>query len=109
MLVSVRLVIARCQVDYAGRLTAHLPMAPRLILIKSDGSVSIHADDRAYKPLNLDESPLHAVELEAPEAGQLSVPVSEPISALGRCVGATGTHCRSCWVRCIRHLIRAWR
>jgi RecB family endonuclease NucS len=46
------LVIARCQVDYAGRLTAHLPMAKRLILIKSDGSVSIHADDRAYKPLN---------------------------------------------------------
>ncbi|MBO2438602.1 endonuclease NucS [Actinomadura nitritigenes] len=47
-----RLVIARCSVDYAGKLTAHLPMAPRLVLIKSDGSVSIHADDRAYKPLN---------------------------------------------------------
>ena len=47
-----RLVIARCSVDYAGKLTAHLPMAPRLILIKSDRSVSIHADDRAYKPLN---------------------------------------------------------
>jgi RecB family endonuclease NucS len=48
----VRLVIARCQVDYAGRLTAHLPMATRLLLVKSDGSVSIHSDDRAYKPLN---------------------------------------------------------
>ncbi|MEU0938444.1 MULTISPECIES: endonuclease NucS [unclassified Embleya] len=47
-----RLVIARCSVDYVGRLTAHLPSAPRLILVKSDGSVSIHADDRAYKPLN---------------------------------------------------------
>lgn len=47
-----RLVIARCQVDYAGRLTAHLPMATRLLLIKADGSVSIHSDDRAYKPLN---------------------------------------------------------
>ncbi|NUT40925.1 MAG: endonuclease NucS [Thermoactinospora sp.] len=47
-----RLVIARCSVDYIGRLTAHLPMAPRLILIKADGSVSIHADDRAFKPLN---------------------------------------------------------
>lgn len=47
-----RLVIARCSVDYVGRLTAHLPMAPRLILIKADGSVSVHADDRAYKPLN---------------------------------------------------------
>ena len=47
-----RLVIARCQVDYAGRLTAHLPMATRLILVKADGSVSVHADDRAYKPLN---------------------------------------------------------
>jgi len=48
----VRLVIARCQVDYAGRLTAHLPMATRLLLVKADGSVSVHSDDRAYKPLN---------------------------------------------------------
>jgi RecB family endonuclease NucS len=48
----VRLVIARCSVDYVGRLTAHLPMAPRLVLVKADGSVSIHADDRAFKPLN---------------------------------------------------------
>ncbi|MFF5260871.1 endonuclease NucS [Actinomadura viridis] len=47
-----RLVIARCSVDYAGKLTAHLPMALRLVLIKADGSVSVHADDRAYKPLN---------------------------------------------------------
>ena len=47
-----RLVIARCQVDYAGRLTAHLPMATRLLLVKADGSLSVHSDDRAYKPLN---------------------------------------------------------
>src|SRR3954464_11581767 len=48
----VRLVIARCSVDYVGRLTAHLPMAPRLPLVKADGSVSVHADGGAYKPLN---------------------------------------------------------
>jgi RecB family endonuclease NucS len=48
----VRLVIARCSVDYIGRLTAHLPVATRLLMVKADGSVSIHADDRAYKPLN---------------------------------------------------------
>jgi RecB family endonuclease NucS len=48
----VRLVIAQCTVDYLGRLTAHLPSARRLLLIKADGSVSVHADDRAYKPLN---------------------------------------------------------
>ena len=47
-----RLVIATCSVDYVGKLSAHLPMAPRLLLLKSDGSISIHADDRAYKPLN---------------------------------------------------------
>jgi hypothetical protein len=46
------LVIARCSVDYVGRLTAHLPSATRLLMVKADGSVSIHADDRAYKPLN---------------------------------------------------------
>src|SRR5699024_10024062 len=39
-------------VDYVGRLDAHLPMADRLLLLKADGSVSVHADDSAYKPLN---------------------------------------------------------
>jgi RecB family endonuclease NucS len=48
----VRLVIAKCSVDYVGRLSAHLPLATRLLMVKADGSVSIHADDRAYKPLN---------------------------------------------------------
>ncbi len=47
-----RLVVARCQVDYAGRLTAHLPMATRLIMVKNDGSVLVHADGGSYKPLN---------------------------------------------------------
>jgi endonuclease len=47
-----RLVIATCSVDYAGRLSAHLPQAKRLLLMKADGSISVHADDRAYKPLN---------------------------------------------------------
>ncbi|MDN6705744.1 endonuclease NucS [Corynebacterium glyciniphilum] len=47
-----RLVICRCSVDYEGRLAAHLPEADRLVMVKADGSVSIHADDRAYKPLN---------------------------------------------------------
>jgi endonuclease len=49
---GVRLVIAKCSVDYVGRLSAHLPPAVRLLMVKADGSVSIHADDRAYKPLN---------------------------------------------------------
>jgi len=48
----VRLVIARCQVDYVGRLTAHLPMARRLLLMKADGSVLVHSDGGSYKPLN---------------------------------------------------------
>ena len=47
-----RLVIARCSVDYSGRLTAHLPMATRLLMVKSDGSVLVHADGGSYKPLN---------------------------------------------------------
>ena len=59
-----RLVIARCSVDYAGRLTAHLPSAPRLILVKADGSVSVHADDRAYKPLNWMSPPCTVKESE---------------------------------------------
>lgn len=48
----VRLVVARCSVDYTGRLTAHLPLAPRLLILKADGSVLIHSDGGSYKPLN---------------------------------------------------------
>jgi RecB family endonuclease NucS len=46
-----RLVIARCSVDYVGRLTAHLPEAVRLLMIKADGSVLVHSDAGGYKPL----------------------------------------------------------
>ena len=59
-----RLVIAQCTVDYLGRLTAHLPSARRLLLVKADGSVSIHADDRAYKPLNWMSPPCWLTEAE---------------------------------------------
>ena len=52
-----RLVIARCTVDYDGRLTAHLPEAVRLLMVKADGCVAIHADGGAYKPLNWMTSP----------------------------------------------------
>jgi hypothetical protein len=48
----VRLVIARCHVDYDGRLTAHLPLATRLLMVKADGSVLVHSDGGSYKPLN---------------------------------------------------------
>lgn len=50
--------------DYLGRLTAHLPSARRLLLVKADGSVSIHADDRAYKPLNWMSPPCWLTEAE---------------------------------------------
>ncbi|WP_448808128.1 endonuclease NucS [Agromyces bauzanensis] len=47
-----RLVIARCSVDYAGRLSAHLPLATRLLMVKGDGSLLVHSDGGSYKPLN---------------------------------------------------------
>ncbi|CAN5639146.1 endonuclease NucS [soil metagenome] len=59
-----RLVIARCSVDYAGRLSAHLPLATRLIMVKADGCVAIHADGGAYKPLNWMVAPNRLVEHE---------------------------------------------
>jgi RecB family endonuclease NucS len=58
----VRLVIARCSVDYSGRLDAHLPEATRLIMVKADGCVAIHADGGAYKPLNWMNAPNMLVE-----------------------------------------------
>jgi endonuclease len=63
-----RLVVATCTVDYVGRLTAHLPHATRLLLVKADGSVSVHADDRAYKPLNW-MSPPCSIALDVDEDG----------------------------------------
>jgi len=54
--------VARCQVDYAGRLTAHLPMATRLIMVKNDGSVLIHSDGGSYKPLNWMSPPCRVAE-----------------------------------------------
>ena len=89
-----RLVIARCSVDYVGRLDAHLPLADRLIMIKADGSLSVHADDRAYKPLNwmtppctIAEEPILDVDgdetgaelwvVENPKGEQLRVTVEE--------------------------------
>ena len=44
--------VARCSVDYAGRLSAHLPLATRLLVLKGDGSVLVHSDSLSYKPLN---------------------------------------------------------
>ena len=59
-----RLVVAECTVDYAGRLTAHLPRARRLIMVKADGCVAIHSDGGAYKPLNWMTAPNTIVETE---------------------------------------------
>jgi RecB family endonuclease NucS len=85
-----RLVIAQCQVDYAGRLTAHLPMAKRLILLKSDGSVSIHADDRAYKPLNWMSPPCTLTELPPPSPAEDAVPGRERLTAVWEVKGRDG-------------------
>ena len=71
-----RLVIAKCSVDYSGRLSAHLPLATRLIIMKADGSVLIHSDSLSYKPLNW-MSPPCSVAVEAPEEEAASVGVQE--------------------------------
>jgi hypothetical protein len=47
-----RLIVARCEVAYTGRLTAFLPESTRLLMIKADGSVLVHADSGGFKPLN---------------------------------------------------------
>jgi RecB family endonuclease NucS len=62
-----RLVVARCTVDYDGRLTAHLPEAVRLIMVKADGCVAIHADGGAYKPLNWMNAPNRLAVGERPD------------------------------------------
>ena len=64
-----RLVIAESSVDYAGRLSAHLPLATRLLMIKSDGSVLVHSDGGSYKPLNW-MSPPCSVTISEPDSDQ---------------------------------------
>ena len=71
-----RLVIAKCSVDYAGRLSAHLPLATRLLLVKADGSVLVHSDSLSYKPLNWMSPPCSISTIE-PEQEQLDAGVTE--------------------------------
>lgn len=81
-----RLMIARCSVDYEGRLTAHLPSAVRLIMVKADGCVAIHADGGAYKPLNWMNAPNHLQEGDGtwvvtnPKGERLTITLEEVIS-----------------------------
>ncbi|SIR93280.1 endonuclease NucS [Microbacterium sp. RURRCA19A] len=71
-----RLVIARCSVDYTGRLNAHLPLATRLLVHKGDGSLLVHSDGGSYKPLNW-MSPPCTLTVEEPEEEAASVGVTE--------------------------------
>lgn len=81
-----RLVIANCTVDYDGRLTAHLPEAVRLIMVKADGCVAIHADGGAYKPLNWMNAPNRLVidenlwTVTSPKGETLTITIHEVIS-----------------------------
>jgi endonuclease len=72
----VRLVIARCSVDYSGRLNAHLPLATRLLVHKGDGSLLVHSDGGSYKPLNWMSPPCTLV-AEEPDAADLEDGVIE--------------------------------
>ena len=71
-----RLVIARCSVDYAGRLSAHLPLATRLLMVKGDGSLLVHSDGGSYKPLNW-MSPPCTLEAAEPDDEQRAAGIVE--------------------------------
>lgn len=83
-----RLVVAHCAVDYSGRLDAHLPPALRLVMVKADGCVAIHADGGAYKPLNWMNAPNTLVEEEGrwvvtnPKGETLTITFSEVVADL---------------------------
>ncbi len=83
------MVIARCTVDYDGRLTAHLPSAVRLIMVKADGCVAIHADGGAYKPLNWMNAPNRLVieddlwTVTSPKGEKLLISIEEVLDDIG--------------------------
>lgn len=78
--------IARCSVDYVGRLSAHLPPAVRLLMVKADGCISIHSDGGAYKPLNWMTAPNRLTEepdrwvVTNPKGETLTIHLEEVIS-----------------------------
>ena len=88
-----RLLLARCTVDYQGRLAAHLPMATRLIMMKADGCVAIHADGGAYKPLNWMNAPNKLVDegmvltVTNPKGEQLIITLEEIFSDVAHELG----------------------
>ncbi|PYG00505.1 hypothetical protein SAMN05216184_10375 [Georgenia satyanarayanai] len=71
-----RTVIARCSVDYTGRLDAHLALATRLLMVKADGSVLVHSDGGSYKPLNW-MSPPCRLEVGQPDADDAAAGAQE--------------------------------
>lgn len=81
-----RLVVARCTVEYSGRLDAQLPEATRLVMVKADGCVAIHSDGGAYKPLNWMNSPNSLTETDGvwtvtnPKGETLTITFHEVIS-----------------------------
>ena len=88
-----RLVIAKCSVDYAGRLSAHVPLATRLIMVKADGSVLVHSDGGSYKPLNWMSPPCRLAEADSTwvvtgKSGEtLTVHIEEVISDSSHLLG----------------------
>jgi endonuclease len=94
----VRLVVAHCTVDYDGRLTAHLAPAPRLIMVKADGCVAVHADGGAYKPLNWMNAPNTVTEsvdadgqvvwvVRSPKGEMLTITLHEVLSDTDHALG----------------------
>ena len=117
-----RLVIARCSVDYAGRLTAHLPLATRLLIVKADGSVLVHSDGGSYKPLNWMSPPCRLTEepgrwIVTGKSGEtLTIELEEIISDSSYRPGpsipawsrtASSRTCRSCWPHSCRCSVTA--
>lgn len=63
-----QVLVAKCSVDYTGRLDAHLPLATRVMMFKADGSVLVHCDGGSYKPLNWMSPPCRVENIEVPDS-----------------------------------------
>jgi endonuclease len=93
----VRLIVARCEVVYTGRLTALLPEALRLVMVKSDGSVMVHADSGGYKPSNwmtaptiIEEEPGAIVVRKPGSEDRLEIRIAEVLSDVTHDMGEAG-------------------
>ena len=106
-----RIDVADCTVQYEGRLNAYLPPATRLVMVKADGCVAVHADGGAYKPLNWKNAPNDFIEEEGRWIGDAMGKTVCVVKAAAkiRNVQAPPNQMQDVLRKCLHHCLRQYK